>query len=138
MIFFPSPQSSFDFGPSFMDEVLKALDEKEKQVTENGAAGHGVKGQGSSAPTPAKREMLGSTSSSSGNGPAPGPRAVNLKVCCGFVLSHWLDHGLVFDVSCLSIFDYFIHSVTIFTDCKIVEFLFILFCLWFCLFPNFF
>ena len=25
-------QSSFDFGPSFMDEVLKALDEKEKQA----------------------------------------------------------------------------------------------------------
>ena len=25
-------QASFDFGPSFMDEVLKALDEKEKEV----------------------------------------------------------------------------------------------------------
>lgn len=28
----PCLQSSFDLGPSFMDEVLKALDEKEKQA----------------------------------------------------------------------------------------------------------
>ncbi|GFS04674.1 tyrosine-protein kinase PR2 [Elysia marginata] len=69
----PDLGSSFDFGPSFMDEVLKALDEKEKQVTENGASGRQV-----SAPTPAKRETLGSTSSS-GTAPTPGPRAVKSK-----------------------------------------------------------
>lgn len=69
----PDLGSSFDFGPSFMDEVLKALDEKEKQVTENGAAGHEARSL-VTAPTPAKREML-SSNSSSGPAPTSGPRA---------------------------------------------------------------
>ncbi|XP_012945846.1 mucin-5AC, partial [Aplysia californica] len=81
----PDLGSSFDFGPSFMDEVLKALDEKEKQVTSPEATPTGapaysfaeeeLKGRGGTSfpPRPAPRGELKSTSSSSSSSAPPLP-----------------------------------------------------------------
>ncbi|CAG5125577.1 unnamed protein product, partial [Candidula unifasciata] len=75
--------TSFDFGPSFMDEVLRALDEKEKQISSsadttptpsvnNHTSEPSVKPPAPSVgpPIPARRESR-TSSSSSGASVAP-------------------------------------------------------------------